>query len=86
MKYFIAWDSIVPRLLSNWPITFFPLTQYVASLAWAKLDQDIDKFYFIKMTMEHSIFSYWKPVWFEKLYQFSIAIGMVDSQVDPKKG
>ena len=33
------------------------------------------------MTIEHFISSFWKPALFEKLYQLSIAIGMVDSQV-----
>ena len=66
----------------DWLISFFFLfPQYVALPAWAKLDQVIDKFYFIKIAIEHFICSYWKPAWFEKLYQLSIAIGMVDSQV-----
>ena len=53
--------------------------------ARVKLDQDIDKVYFIKKTIEYFICSYWKPEWFEKLYQSSIAIGMVNSQVASRK-
>ena len=70
--------------LGYWAIdqlVLFPLVRYVASLARAKLDQGIDKFCFIKMTIEHFICLYWKPTWFEKLHLLSIAIGMVDPQV-----
>ena len=57
-----------PRLLSNWLISVFTLKRYVASLSQAKWDQDIDKFYFINMTTEYFICSYWKPALFEKMY------------------
>ena len=74
-----------PRLLTNLSISFFPSAWYVASPARVELDQHIDKFYFVKVTIEHFICSYWKPAWFEKQYQLSIAIGMVDSQVASAK-
>ena len=51
----------------------------------AELDQGIDKFYFIKMTIEYFICSYWKLAWFDKLYQLSVAISMVDSQATSTK-
>ena len=57
----------------------------MASPYRAKLDQDIDKFYFIKMIKKHFICSTWKPEWFEKLYQLNIANGMADSQ-EKRKG
>ena len=59
----------------------FSIGPYLASPARAKWYQDIDKLYFIKMTIEHFICSSWKPAWFEKLYQLSIAIGSADLQV-----
>ena len=63
----------------------FTLARNLVSPTQAKLDQDIDKFYLIKMTITHFICSYWKPAWFEKLYQLSIAIVMGDSQVASTK-
>ena len=81
VKHFVAKDSIALLvLLSNWSISFLPSVRYVTSPAWAKSDQDIDRFCFIEMAIEHVICSYWNSVWFERLYQLSIAIGMVDPQ------
>ena len=81
VKHFVAKDSIALLvLLSNWSISFLPSVRYVTSPARAKSDHDIDRFCFIEMAIEHVIWSYWNSVWFERLYQLSIAIGMVDPQ------
>ena len=37
------------------------------------------------MTMKHFICSDWKPVWFEKLHQLNVAIGMADSEEKQKR-
>ena len=70
---------ITPSYWTIDQLVFFPLVRYVASHARAKLDQDIVKFYSIKMIIEQFICSYWKSAWFKKLYHLRIAIGMVDS-------
>ena len=64
---------------------FFPLAQYVTSLARAKLHEVIDKFYFVKTTIEHFICSNWKPTQKLIIWVLLLIWQMADLQVASTK-